>query len=103
MLVRSNKFFISAVFGNVDEGEVLNVSEAQAKLFIENGLASLVEAGPSGDKPKVETKPTVFHSPVEPQEAPGSSLPADPVSHKKIVSESGHGAKSKKGKTGKSR
>ncbi len=80
MRVIVTRFFISTVWGNVEPGKVLDVSEARGKSLIENGLA---KASPSDGS---------FLHPVE-ATVPQSSLQAAPASPNKIVKASEFGDK----------
>jgi hypothetical protein len=96
MIVRANRFFISSVFGNVDAGRVIEMSDGKAKQLIGAGLVTAVAVR---EIPKVEA--SNFHSPVEAGRV-GSLSPAGQVSQKQIVSASEFGEKKvlyrKKGK-----
>ena len=87
MLIKVKRFFISSVFGNVDEGRVLDVSDIKGRQLIGAGLA--VEHGVAVS---TEQKQSSFQSPVGAGKA-GSSLPADQASQKQTASESAPGAK----------
>lgn len=87
MLVRVKRFFISSVFGNVDEGRVLDVSDSKGRQLIGAGLA--VEHGKTT---ATEQKQSSFQSPVEAGQA-GASLPAGQALQKETVSVSAPGAK----------
>ena len=78
MRVIATRFFISAVLGNVEAGQLLDVSEARGKSLIDNGLA---KASPSD---------VSFHDPVE-ATVSMSSLQAVPASPNQIVKASGFG------------
>ena len=96
MIVRAKRFFISSVFGNVDAGRIIDMSDSKAKQLIDAGLVSpLAVQAP----PKVEA--SNFPSPVEAGKV-GSSLPVGQVSQKQTVSASEFGEKKvlyrKKGK-----
>lgn len=92
MRVKVERFFISTVFGNVDPGRVLTVSESQGKMLIDNGLASrIVEAGPASVQPKAGA--TNFSRPAP---ANGSSSPAAPALPLKTASKSKNGGQKKK-------
>lgn len=97
MKVRAKKDFISTSFGNISAGQVLDVSERHAKLFVENKLAEHIVEGPVKNNTE-EPKPPVFTQPTADQ-TPGSSLPAAQVSSKKTVKKLvGGGNKKKIGK-----
>lgn len=72
MKVIATRFFISQIHGNVDEGDVLDVSDAKGKSLIDSGLVKVA--------PFNET----FPRPVE-ATVPMSSLQAAPASPNKIV------------------
>lgn len=87
MLVKVKRFFISSVYGNVDEGRILDISDAKAKQLIAAGLVS-VYASSVADVAKQSS----FHSPVEADQA-GSLSQADQALQNKTVSESEPGEK----------
>lgn len=87
MIVKAKRFFISSVFGNVDAGRVIEMSDSKAKQLIDAGLVAVHEIQ---TPPKVEA--SSFPSPVEADTA-GSSLPAGQVLPSPIVKESVAGAK----------
>lgn len=77
MRVRAKRFFISSVLGNVDEGQVLTVSDAHGKHLIENGLADrITSAGPEGEGSAIIRHPLGSPAPAPAAQKPtlGSSL-----------------------------
>lgn len=105
MRIKVKRFFISTVYGNVDEGRILDVPEAHGKHFIDNGLAEEVKsAGPVDVQKNPEVKPTGFSNPVVTSQKPvGSSLQADQALPKKTVRPSESGARTRGQKKGASR
>lgn len=95
--VRVVRFFISAQFGNVDVGQVLEVSDLQAKAFVSHGFAKLVTSLPPPESKKSPVKegqsPLDFTSPAGDRQGRGSSSQAGLVSPKRIVKKSVSGAK----------
>lgn len=87
MIIKVKRFFISSVFGNVDEGRVLDVSDSKGKQLIQAGLAFELTKTVS-----MEMNQSSFQSPVGAGKA-GASLPADQASQKQTVNESAPGAK----------
>jgi hypothetical protein len=91
MLIKVKRFFISAVYGNVDEGRILAVSDFKGEQFINAGLAEEIVT------PAVDV--ASFQAPVEVEA--GSSLPVDQASQSQTASASEGGVKKvvyKKGK-----
>ena len=82
MLVRVKRFFISSTFGNVDEGRILDLSDAKAKQLIGAGLACEHVSPVSVSRPA-----SSFQSPVEANQ-PGSLSPAGQALQKETVKSS---------------
>ncbi len=100
--VKAIRFFISTQFGNVDVGQVLEVSDQQAKAFVSHGFAKLLASDvslPKKNAASVEGQgPLDFTPPAGGPQERGSSSRAGLVSPKRIVRKSGAGVK-KRGKT----
>jgi len=95
--VIAQRFFISAQFGNVHAGRVLEASDLQAQAFITHGFVKLVKPEVS---PKVKTAatregqdPLDFTPPAGGRQGAGSSSQAGLVLPKRIVKKSGPGVK----------
>jgi hypothetical protein len=78
MIVKAVRPFISAQFGNVEPGRVLEMPDAKARFLMRSGLvAEHANPLPNGSS-------SSFRKPVDAGQA-GSSLPADQASQKKTV------------------
>ncbi len=86
MLVKATRFFISSIYGNVEAGKILEMSDARGQQHIDSGLAVL-HANP------LEVN-SPFSLPVGAKPF-GSALPAAQVSPKKIVKGSEFGIEKK--------
>ena len=95
--VKAVKFFISAQFGNVDTGRILEVSDHQAKAFVSHGFVKLMaeDVPPESKKsPDREGRsPLDFTPPAGGRQASGSSSQAGTVSQKRTAKKSVSGAK----------
>ena len=95
--VKATRFFISAQFGNVDTGRILEVSDHQAKAFVSHGFVKLMaeDVPPESKKsPDREGRnPLDFTPPAGDQQASGSSSQAGLASRKRIVKKSVPGVK----------
>jgi hypothetical protein len=87
MLVRVKRFFISSVFGNVDEGRILDVDDRKAKQLIDAGLAA-----PHIKQPVAQAPASSFQQPVG-VATPGPLSQADQASQNTTASSSDSGAK----------
>ena len=99
------RFFISAQFGNVEAGQVLEATDYQAKLFKEHGLAKLIKSGVPPESKKAGDRegqnPLDFTPPAGDPLVRGSSLRAGAVLQKKTAKRSMPGAKRGKKKRAK--
>ena len=87
MRISAVRFFISSIYGNVDVGRVLDISDSKANQLVRAGLAKEIVT-----ENAVGKKPSSFQYPVEAKPS-GSSLPADQASQEKIASVSDVGGK----------
>lgn len=97
MRVIAKRAFISAQFGNVDAGQVIEMSEDYAKMLKEHGLVD-ISTSPAVKKnpgPKKEDSSADFTQPTE-DNSGGSSSQADQASPGPTVKKSGSGGKTKR-------
>jgi hypothetical protein len=93
--IRAIKNFTNTTFGNVYIGRVLDVSDADARRFIENGLARpYAAAGPSDDSQGGAVNFSI--PPGGGMKPSGVSSPAGQALPQKTAKKSGSGGKNKK-------
>lgn len=99
MKVQATRFFISAQFGNVDENQILDMSDRQASALMDAGLVKEFKFNVNKVVEQGEVSP-VFIQPTSEMITPGSLSPAARASVKKTVKKSTTGgSKAKKGKS----
>lgn len=101
MKVRAIKAFISAKLGNVDSGQVLDVSPAYADHLVENKLCTVIDAAPATparpEPAASDSKKDTAAGPDTTDRQSGSASQAAQASQKKTSKPSTGGSKKKKG------